>query len=249
MVAFPPLWQKLMNIRALIIEDEPLALQTLADFAKEFAWLEIIGTASDGLTAVRLIDELKPQLIFLDVQIPEITGLEVLRRIKYQPFIVFTTAFDDYALTAFEFEAIDYLQKPFGLERFRQTVERVERRIKTVSTQIITPNNEPLNRIFVRDKRGLIPLAVEEIVWLKADDDYTIIYTKDSKYLVGTNLKDFAAKFNADKFLRIHRSAVVNLDHIERIEEDNRRLILYMKNGNEVQASRAGSQILKKLFA
>ncbi len=238
-----------MNVRTLIIEDEPLALQTLADFAKEFAWLEIIGTASDGLTAVRLINELKPQLIFLDVQIPEITGLEVLRRIKYQPFIVFTTAFDDYALTAFEFEAIDYLQKPFGLERFRQTVERVERRIKTVSTQIITPNNEPLNRIFVRDKRGLIPLAVEEIVWLKADDDYTIIYTKDSKYLVGTNLKDFAVKFNAEKFLRIHRSAVVNLDHIERIEEDNRRLILYMKNGNEVQASRSGSQILKKLFA
>jgi two-component system, LytTR family, response regulator len=238
-----------MNVRALIIEDEPLAMQTLADFAMEFAWLEIIGTASDGLTAVRLIDELKPQLIFLDVQIPEISGLEVLRRIKYQPFIVFTTAFDDYALTAFEFEAIDYLQKPFGFERFRQTVDRVERRIKTVSTNSIKPNNEPLNRIFVRDKRGLIPLAVEEIMWLKADDDYTIIYTKDSKYLVGTNLKDFAAKFNADKFLRVHRSAVVNLDQIERIEEDNRRLILYMKNGNEVQASRSGSQILKKLFA
>ncbi len=238
-----------MNVRTLIIEDEPLALLTLTDFAKEFAWLEIIGTASDGLTAVRLIDEFKPQLIFLDVQIPEITGLEVLRRIKYQPFIVFTTAFDDYALTAFEFEAIDYLQKPFGLERFRQTVERVERRIKTVSTQIITPNNEPLNRIFVRDKRGLIPLAVHEIIWLKADDDYTIIHTKDTKYLVGTNLKDFSAKFNADKFLRVHRSSVVNLDYIERIEEDNRSLILYMKNGDEVQASRAGSQILKKLFA
>jgi two-component system, LytTR family, response regulator len=238
-----------MNVRALIIEDEPLALQTLADFAKEFAWLEIIGTASDGLTAVRLIDELKPQLIFLDVQIPEISGLEVLRRIKYQPFIVFTTAFDDYAMTAFEFEAIDYLQKPFGLERFRQTVERVERRIKTISNEMIKPNSEPITRIFVRDKRGLIPLAVDEIMWLKADDDYTIIYTKAGKYLVGTNLKDFSAKFNADKFLRVHRSAVVNLDHIERIEEDNRRLILYMKNGNEVQASRAGSQILKKLFA
>jgi two-component system, LytTR family, response regulator len=241
-----------MNIRVLIIEDEPLALQTLTDFAKEFAWLEIIGTASDGLTAVRLIDELKPQLIFLDVQIPEISGLEVLRRIKYQPFIVFTTAFDDYALTAFEFEAIDYLQKPFGLERFRQTVERIERRINIVSTKSVKPNSEkiePLNRIFVRDKRGLIPLAVDEIIWLKADDDYTIIYTKAGKYLVGTNLKDFAAKFNSDKFLRVHRSAVVNLNQIERIEEDNRRLILYMKNGNEVQASRAGSQILKKLFA
>jgi two-component system, LytTR family, response regulator len=238
-----------MNVRALIIEDEPLAMQTLTDFAKKFAWLEIVGSASDGLMAVHLIDELKPQLIFLDVQMPEISGLEVLRRIKYQPFIVFTTAFDDYAMTAFEFEAIDYLQKPFGLERFRQTVERVKRRIKTTPVQSIEANNEPISRIFVRDKRGLIPLAVDEIMLLKADDDYTIIYTKDSKYLVGTNLKDFAAKFNPDKFLRVHRSAVVNLDHIERIEEDNRRLILYMKNGDEVQASRAGSQILKKLFA
>jgi two-component system, LytTR family, response regulator len=95
----------------------------------------------------------------------------------------------------------------------------------------------------------LIPLATDEIVWLKADDDYTVIYTESKTFLVGTNLKDFAAKLNPAKFLRVHRSAVVNLDCISRIEEDNRRLILYMNNGNEVSASRAGSQILKKLFA
>ena len=235
-----------MNVRAIIVEDEPLAQQTLLDFAKEFSRLEIVGIAPDGLTAVRLIDELKPQLIFLDVQIPEISGVEVLRRIKYQPFIIFTTAFDDYALTAFEFEAIDYLQKPFGLERFRQTVERLERRI---SVETSNEKPEPMRRIFVRDRRGLVPLATDEIVWLKADDDYTVIYTENKTFLVGTNLKDFAAKLNPAKFLRVHRSAVVNLDCINRIEEDNRRLILYMNNGNEVSASRAGSQILKKLFA
>ncbi len=235
-----------MIIRALIVEDEPLAQQTLLDFARHFSWLEIVGIAADGLTAIRLIDELKPQLIFLDVQIPEISGVEVLRCIKYQPFIIFTTAFDDYALTAFEFEAIDYLQKPFGLERFRQTVERLERRI---SVQTVNEKREPMQRIFVRDRRGLIPLATDEIVWLKADDDYTVIYTESKTFLVGTNLKDFAAKLDAAKFLRVHRSAVVNLDCITRIEEDNRRLILYMNNGNEVSASRAGSQILKKLFA
>lgn len=235
-----------MNVRAIIVEDEPLAQQTLLDFAKEFSWLEIVGIAPDGLTATRLIDELKPQLIFLDVQIPEISGVEVLRRIKYQPFIIFTTAFDDYALTAFEFEAIDYLQKPFGLERFRQTVERLERRI---SSETVDEKPEPMRRIFVRDRRGLVPLATDEIVWLKADDDYTVIYTANKTFLVGTNLKDFAAKLNPAKFLRVHRSTVVNLDCINRIEEDARRLILYMNNGNEVPASRAGSQILKKLFA
>lgn len=118
-----------MNIRALIIEDEPLAQRTLSDFARHFSWLEIVGIAADGITAVAMVDELKPQLIFLDVQIPEISGVEVLRRIKSQPFVIFTTAFDEYAVTAFEFEAIDYLQKPFGLDRFRQTMERFEKRI------------------------------------------------------------------------------------------------------------------------
>lgn len=238
-----------MNIRAIIVEDEPLAQQTLLDFAKEFSRLEIVGIAPDGLTAIRLIDELKPQLVFLDVQIPEISGIEVLRRIKYQPFIIFTTAFDDYALTAFEFEAIDYLQKPFGLERFRQTVERLERRIENQPNKTDAGPAEPMRRIFVRDRRGLVPLATDEIVWLKADDDYTMIYTANKTFLVGTNLKDFAAKLNPAKFLRVHRSAVINLECIDRIEEDARRLILYMSNGNEVQASRAGSQILKKLFA
>ncbi len=235
-----------MNVRALIVEDEPLAQQTLLDFARHFTWLEIVGIAPDGLTAIRLLNELKPQLVFLDVQIPEISGIEVLRQIKYQPFIIFTTAFDDYALTAFEFEAIDYLQKPFGLERFCQTVERLERRI---SAETIDEKPEPMRRIFVRDRRGLVPLATDEIVWLKADDDYTVIYTANKTFLVGTNLKDFAAKLNPAKFLRVHRSAVINLDCINRIEEDARRLILYMNNGNEVSASRAGSQILKKLFA
>ncbi len=239
----------MMNVRTLIIEDEPLAQQTLIDFAKDFSWLEIVGVASDGLTAIRLINELNPQLIFLDVQIPEISGIEVLKLVKYQPFIIFTTAFDEYALTAFEFEAIDYLQKPFGLERFRQTIERFERRIFNQTNRILDEKSEPIHRIFVRDNRGLIPLSVEEIVWLKADDDYTVIYTANKTFLVGTNLKDFAAKLDSDKFLRVHRSAVVNLDCITRIEEDNRRLILYMSNGNEVSASRAGSQILKKLFA
>lgn len=238
-----------MNVRALIVEDEPLAQQTLLDFARHFPWLEIVGIAPDGLTAIRLIDELKPQLVFLDVQIPEISGIEVLRQIRYQPFIIFTTAFDDYALTAFEFEAIDYLQKPFGLERFRQTVERLERRIANQPDKTDAGNAEPMRRIFVRDRRGLVPLATDEIVWLKADDDYTVIYTANKTFLVGTNLKDFAAKLNPAKFLRVHRSAVINLDCIDRIEEDTRRLILYMNNGNEVQASRAGSQMLKKLFA
>ena len=117
-----------MNIRTLIVEDEPLARQTLRDFIADFKWLELVGEASDGLQAIEQIEKLKPNLIFLDVQIPEVSGLEVLHRIDHKPAVVFTTAFEHYAVTAFELEALDYLQKPFGRERFRQTVERIRKR-------------------------------------------------------------------------------------------------------------------------
>jgi two-component system LytT family response regulator len=247
-----------LKIRTLIVEDEPLAQRTLRDFAAEFSWLDIVGVAADGLDALRVINEIKPQLIFLDVRIPELSGLEVLRRIDYLPAIVFTTAFEEYAVTAFEFEAIDYLQKPFGRDRFRQTIERVLRRMQDSNTEKqtseksfdnIAKNNELISRLFVRDKRGLIPLPVEEIVRLKAEGDYTKIYTKDKSFLVDSTLKDFSTKLNPENFLRVHRSAVVNLNHITRIEEDDRRLILYMNGGAEVQASRAGTLLLKNLIA
>ncbi len=247
-----------MKIRTLIVEDEPLAQRTLRDFAGEFSWLDIVGVAADGLAALRAINKMKPQLIFLDVRIPELSGLEVLRRIDYQPAIVFTTAFEEYAVTAFEFEAVDYLRKPFGRDRFRQTVERVRRRMQDSDTEkqtsekssdTIVKNNELISRLFVRDKRGLIPLPVEEIVWLKAEGDYTKIYTKDKSFLVDSTLKDFSMKLNPKNFIRVHRSAVVNLNNINRIEEDNRRFILYMNGDAEIQASRAGSLLLKNLIA
>lgn len=238
-----------MKTRVLIIEDEPLAQQTLIDFTKKIAWLELVGVAADGLTAIEKIETLKPELVFLDVQIPELSGVEVLRRITHQPFIVFTTAFENYAVTAFEFEAVDYLQKPFGFERFRQTVERLERRLQNNFPPHKADENKPVERLFVRDRRGLIPLLTEKIVRLEAADDYTIIHSAEGKFLVGSTLRDLLAKLDAKIFVQVHRSAVVNLNCIKRLEEDNRRLILYLSNGDEIRASRTGSQTLKKMFA
>lgn len=250
-----------MLIRALIIEDEPLARQSLRDFASEFGELEIVGEAFDGLTAVRLINALEPDLVFLDVQIPEISGLEVLRRITYHPTVVFTTAFENYAIAAFELEAFDYLLKPFGRERFSRTIERVLNRLaeqndkqiphqKTAKTSLDEINDSlVLSRLFVRDKDRVVPLQVGEIVWLEADDDYTIVHTEHKKYLVNTKISEFASRLPAEKFLRVHRSSIVNLDFVTEIEEQNRRLLLFMSDGAVVQASRTGSQILKKLIA
>lgn len=242
-----------MQIRTLIIEDEPLAGKTLRDFSSGFTWLEIVGEAADGVTAVTLIDELRPQLIFLDVQMPEMSGLEVLRRAQHRPAVVFTTAFDNYAVTAFEFEAIDYLLKPFGRERFRQTLRRVEKHFRDSINKNSEINNlEPkqlLTRIFVRDKQRILPLQVADIVWLEADDDYTIIHAPNKNYLVSVTLKEFMLRLDSTKFFRVHRSAIINLDQIKEIEEFDRRLLIYMKGGAEVQASRQRSQFLKKFIA
>lgn len=239
-----------MKTKVLIVEDEPLAQQTLIGFTEKFDRLEVVGVAADGLTAIEKIETLKPNLVFLDVKLPEISGVEVLRRIAHKPFVVFTTAFDNYAITAFELEAIDYLQKPFGFERFRQTLQRVERLLeKDFSARKREEKIEPIQRLFVRDRRGLIPLPVEKIIQLQSDDDYTIIYSEEGKFLVGTTLKELGAKLNGKDFVQVHRSTIVNLNYVKRIEEDSRRLILYLSNGEEVQASRSGSQILKQLFA
>src|SRR5262245_24815578 len=117
--------QKQTPIRAVIVEDEPLARQTIKDFLKGEDWLRVIGEASDGEQAVSLIDELLPELVFLDVRMPGLNGLQVLETIKHDPEVVFTTAYDDHAITAFELEALDYILKPFGRERFQQTLKRV----------------------------------------------------------------------------------------------------------------------------
>jgi two-component system LytT family response regulator len=237
------------RIRTLIIEDEPLARQTLEDFSAEVSWLEIVGSAADGRSGLRLINEMKPALIFLDVQMPELSGLEVLRRATHRPAVVFTTAFDNYAVTAFEFEALDYILKPFGRERFRQTIGRVEKHFGQTAPLSQPAPGDLIKRLFVRDKQRIVPLPVEEIVWLAADDDYTIIHTKNRNYLVAITLKEFTQKLDPAKFFRVHRSAIINLDQISEIEEFDRRLLLYMNDGSEVQASRQGSQIIKQFIA
>src|SRR5438132_11961564 len=156
------------SIRALIVEDEPLARQTIKDFVQGQDWLKIVGEAADGDSAVTLIDELHPDLVFLDVKMPGLTGLQVLESIKHDPEVVFTTAYDDHAVTAFELEALDYILKPFGRERFRQMLARVKRRL-TDSNETAKPSvreraqhalqtkpTEYLVRLFVRDRRGRV---------------------------------------------------------------------------------------------
>jgi two-component system LytT family response regulator len=249
-------------IRTLIVEDEPIARQTLRELIAETSGIELVGEVADGASAVRAIDELKPDLIFLDVELPEMNGLQVLESVSSRPEVVFTTAYDAYAISAFELEALDYLLKPFGRERFRLTVERVRRRLaaasQEVSTGVATVGRarhalQPLaeravTRLFVRDGDMLLPVAARDIIRLEACDDYTAIHHADKRHLIHLGLSELTARLAPEKFLRVHRSHTVNLDHVNAAEEFDRRLVLYMSDGSEVTASRSGTQEFRKFF-
>jgi len=252
-----------MVVRTLIVEDEPLARQTLRQLVGETTWLEFVGQAADGLSAVQEINQLKPELVFLDIELPEMNGLQVLERISYQPEVVFTTAYDNYAHSAFELDALDYLLKPFGRERFRQTLERVHRRLSVEKQKGLTgvatverarnalqPRDErtPVTRLFVREGDMLLPITVKNIIRLEACDDYTAVYVDGRRYLIHLGLREFTARLDPEKFLRVHRSHTVNLDHVKAAEEFDRRVVLYMSDGSEVTASRSGAQQFHKLF-
>lgn len=240
-----------MILRTLIVEDEPLARRTLREFAAELDWVKIVGEAADGITAVDLIDALEPDLLFLDVRLPEISGVEVMRRVRHRPHVVFTTAYDQYAVSAFELEAADYLLKPFGKARFQAAAERVRRRFAkedSVGALRASTSTEPLTRLFVRVRGALVPLKVDEISRFEAADDYVEVFTHQQRYLINQTLGELEARLDASRFCRVHRSLIVNLEYVARVESQDRRLLLILKDDTEILASRGGSQSLRKLI-
>jgi two-component system LytT family response regulator len=244
-----------MKVRALIAEDEPLARRTLRELIAEAPWLELAGEAADGLTAVRQIDALRPDLVFLDVQMPELSGLGVLERIRHRPAVVFTTAFDRYAVAAFELEAIDYLVKPFGRTRFGAMLERVRRRLAAggpappAERAHDALGRRPLTRLFARRGERVIPIPTEQVVRAEAEGDYVAVHAGGKPYLLAVSLADLEARLDPERFERVHRAHLVNLDHVREVRPfDERRLVIRLADGSEVVASRTGSQRLRARF-
>lgn len=244
-----------MKPTALIVDDEPLARQRLRDLVNERSLVEVVGEAADGEVAVRVLDELQPDLVFLDVEMPGATGLQVLERTRHRPIVIFTTAYDRYAVAAFELAAADYLLKPFGSERFHAALERalralapdespslLERAAQTLSEEQI------LERVFVRDRGRIVPLRVADIERCEAHDDYVAIHAGGRSYLISVRLQDLEARLGAGRFLRVHRSHLVNLEFVKSFEpHDPHRLVVVMRDGTRLIASRARSRELREL--
>lgn len=241
-----------MSVRAVIVEDEPNARASLREYASEIDWLTLVGEAADGNEAVRLIDALTPELVFLDISLPEASGLEVLQRITHTPDVVFTTAHDQHALAAFELGALDYLLKPFGRQRFQTAIERVRRRLQT---SVAAPDRArsafgtPLRRLFARTRDGIVPIDVRNIQHISASGDYVEIHTDRDSHLLHTTLAELAARLDPEVFRQVHRSHVVNLDAIAKLVPfDARRLLIRLRSGKEILASRAASEQLRDLI-
>ncbi len=242
-----------MKLSAVIVEDEPLARDSLRELVDEIDWLEAIGEVADGEAAIRFIDENKPDVVFLDVELPELSGLQVLERIRHRPRVVFTTAYDRYAVSAFEFEAVDYLVKPFGRRRFRETLDRLRRRIEHDGATAHSYEGERaalgepwLKRLYARTGTRIVPIAVDGIMRFEASDHYVEAFCADGSHLLDLTLGDLEARLDPDRFCRVHRSHIVNLDYVAEMRRyDVRRLTIRMKDGSEVVASRKGSKELR----
>jgi two-component system, LytTR family, response regulator len=240
------------TIKTIICEDEPLARETLRDWIALQPQLELISEATNGRDALAQIREHKPALVFMDIQMPYMTGLEVVKQLDVLPQLIFTTAYDQHAVTAFELNAVDYLLKPFSQARFEEAVERVLRATEQPSAEAVqnalhAPEAAPLSRILVRDRGQIFPLSVDEIQYIKADSKYTQIAARGVHYLVRVPISDLEARLDAKRFLRIHRSTVINLDFVQAMKPDEQsQLEIRMLDGTVHVANREASRLLRE---
>jgi two-component system LytT family response regulator len=245
-----------MTIRALIVEDEPLAIDRLRTCLAYASELDLIGEARDGVTAVKMIDRFKPDLVFLDIQLPLLSGLDVLRSVQYSPAIIFTTAHNDYAVSAFEWGAFDYLLKPFDKERVALALSRFQERsgLSDGGTALAdrldtTESRGAIRRFFVKQRGVTIPIDAESIIAILAEGDYCRVHLEDESHLVHLPLREFENRLSPEHFRRVHRSALINIAKVVRIEASGRGANVIMQSGVIVPASRSGLTQLKDLVS
>jgi DNA-binding LytR/AlgR family response regulator len=238
----------------LIAEDEPLAAEALADWVAQLPQLQLVATCADGLTALAEIRARRPDLVLMDIHMPGLTGLQVLRALADddgpRPAVIFTTAYDEHAITAFELHAIDYLLKPFAHERF---VEAIEHALQAGTAspadtlEALKPQAaEPLTRVLVRDQGKIFPLQVEAIEYLRSDSKYTALVSRGRSLLVRLPIASFEQRLDPARFVKLHRGCIVNLDFVETMTPDeSSQLVVKMRDGTQITASREVSRKLR----
>lgn len=210
-----------MILKSIIIDDEPLARELLQDFARKVSFLEITASFSNGMEALEYLQQKQVDLVFLDIQMPDITGLELLQTLSSRPKIIFTTAYAEYAVEGFNLDAVDYLLKPFDFPRFLKAVNKaMELHLLENQPKIVKQSVEE-DFLFVKDGRELVKIYFDEIDYIQGQKDYVRFKTSTKKLLSLMNMKDLERDLPHDRFLRIHQSYIVNTARIESVSNDH----------------------------
>ncbi len=244
-----------MTYTAIIIDDEELAISLITTYLKKFDHIEVVETCGNGFDGLKAIQAKNPDLVFLDIQMPKLTGFEMLELIDHPPHVIFSTAYDQFAIKAFELNAIDYLLKPYSEERFDQAVEKAINHLSQSETKSsilqlkshLDQHDAEISRVVVKSGSSIRIFYPNQIKYLEAQDDYVMIYVEDGKYLKQQTMKYYESHLNTDEFIRIHRSYIVNVTYISKVElfeKSSYRVLL--KTGDKLPVSRSGYQRLKE---
>jgi DNA-binding LytR/AlgR family response regulator len=202
------------TLHCIAVDDEPLALEVISDYCEKIDYLELIGKFTNPFEALNLIRKEPIDIIFLDIQMPELSGFGFVKSLKNSPYIIFTTAYKRYALESYDLNAVDYLLKPFSFERFFQSVDKVNERNEEKEIIENRQNAFQTDYIFVNYNNKIIKLLLDEIVYLKSDGDYIVVHTLKKEYLIREKMKNISDKLNSKLFIRVHKSFIVSLKQI-----------------------------------
>jgi two-component system, LytTR family, response regulator len=240
------------KIRAIVVDDEELARKMLLEFLATHPEIEVVAECANGFEAVKAVADLKPDLVFLDIQMPKLDGFEVLELIGTDRAVVFVTAYDEYALRAFEIHAVDYLLKPFAAERFETALQRAKQRLggKMPAAAELAASARPaaqfLERLVVKDGTRVYVIPVAKLDYAEAQDDYVALCSEGKKHLKQQTISSLENALDPQQFLRIHRSYIVNLEKVTKIEpysKDN--YVVVLANGTQLPVSRSGYSRLR----
>jgi two-component system, LytTR family, response regulator len=250
------------TLRVVIVDDEPLARGVVREYLAADGRVEVVAECGNGFEAVKAVSELAPDLVFLDVQMPKLDGFEVLELLGHSVPVIFTTAYDKYALQAFDVHAVDYLLKPFSEERFAEALSRARERLASRDSESraagldvealvsgARPRQGPLERVLIRDGPQVHVIPVDRIDFVEAQDDYVSFVAEGRSHLKDQTMAAVEASLDPSRFVRIHRSYVVNIERIARVElyaKDSRVAILH--DGRKLPVSRAGYARLSRLL-
>jgi two-component system LytT family response regulator len=248
------------RVRALIVDDEPLARERLRMLLASEDWLQVIDQCSDGISAVAAIQKLRPDLVFLDVQMPGATGFEVIEAIgaDKMPFVVFVTAYDKYAIKAFDVHAVDYLLKPFDRDRFTQALARARQQLEQRSSgdlerrllelvQDLKPVQQKLERFVIKSGGRVFFVRAEEIDWIEAAGNYVKLHVGPDAHLFRETMNALEARLNADTFYRVHRSHIVNIERVRELQPwFNGEYVVFLKDGTRLTLSRGYREKLQE---